>query len=128
MPVGDVDQVEAYIAKQPEPFRSALAKVRHQIRTAAPTAEEGFGYGLPGFYLHGPVLYYGAAKTHCALYGAIPPGLKRDLAAFKMTKGTIKFQPDAPLPSALVRKLVKAKVAENKERAAAKARDARKKR
>jgi uncharacterized protein YdhG (YjbR/CyaY superfamily) len=121
MPADLPDQVEDYLARTPEPHRTALKKVRRQIRTAAPNAQEGFGYGLPGFYLNGPLLYYGAAKSHCALYGAIPDGFKRELEGFKTSKGTIKFQPDHMLPSSLVRKLVKARVAENRARAQAKA-------
>lgn len=117
MPVGNVAKVEAYLAKLPEAQRTALEKLRAQIRSAAPKAEEGFGYGLPGFYLDGPLFYYGAAKAHCALYGTRPAGFDRELSAFALSKGTVKFTPDEPLPAALVKRMVKAKVAENKARA-----------
>ncbi|MCA1818950.1 MAG: hypothetical protein LC620_02675, partial [Halobacteriales archaeon] len=60
------------------------------------------------------VFYYGAAKSHCAVYGAVPAGFEADLAAFPRSKGAIRFQPDAPLPAALVRRLVKARVAANR--------------
>ncbi|MCA1818879.1 MAG: hypothetical protein LC620_02305, partial [Halobacteriales archaeon] len=66
MPAGDVAKVDAYLRKLPDAQRKALDKLRGQIRAAAPKAEEGFGYGLPGFYLQGPLFYYGAAKDHCA--------------------------------------------------------------
>lgn len=116
MPAGDPKHVDAYLAKLPADQRAALSRLRRQVKAAAPAAEEGMGYGLPGFYLGGPLLYYGAAKGHCAIYGRVPTepaGLVRALAAYKPSKGTIRFAPDAPLPAALVQRLVKAKAAEN---------------
>jgi uncharacterized protein YdhG (YjbR/CyaY superfamily) len=120
MAAGSPAQADAYLARVPEPFRSALERLRRQIRAAAPDAQEGFGYGIPGFYLDGPLFYYGAAKAHCGLYGAIPAAQAKELAGFAHSKGTIRFTPDRPLPAALVRRLVKARVAENKARLAAK--------
>ena len=120
MPAGSRKEVDAYLRRVPQPFRGALGRLRSQIRLAAPQAEEGLGYGVPGFYLDGPLVYYGAAKAHCALYGTVPPGFERELAGFPRSKGTIRFTPENPLPAALVRALVKARVAENRARAAAK--------
>lgn len=117
MPVGNVAKVEAYLVKLPLPQRKALETLRSQIRAAAPKAEEGFGYGVPGFYLDGPLFYYGAGKAHCALYGTRPAGFDRELAAFAMSKGTVRFTPADPLPAALVKRMVKAKAAENRRRA-----------
>lgn len=114
MPVGNVAKVDAYLRKLPDEQRKALEKLRTQIRAAAPKAEEGFGYGLPGFYLDGPLFYYGAAKKHCSLYGARPVGFDKELAAFALSKGTVKFTPEEPIPAALVKRLVKAKVVENR--------------
>lgn len=113
MPVGSVEKVEAYLASLPDEQRSALTKLRTQIRAAAPKAEEGFGYGLPGFYQDGPLFYYGAAKHHLALYGTLPAGFDKELAGFERTKGTTKFTVDKPLPASLVRRLVQAKRREN---------------
>jgi len=118
MPAGDVAKVDAYLASLPADQRKALATLRARIRAAAPCAEEGFGYGLPGFYLDGPLFYYGAGKAHCALYGTVPDGFDAELAAFPRSKGAVRFTPDAPLPAGLVRRLVRAKAAENRERAA----------
>lgn len=112
MPAGNVAQVESYLAAVPEPARSALQTLRARIHAAAPKAMEGFGYGLPGFYQDGPLFYYGAAKEHCALYGTIPPGFDDALAGFARSKGALRFTPDRPLPAALVKRLVKAKLAE----------------
>lgn len=118
MPVGSVPKVDAYLARLPETQRKALERLRSQIRTAAPKAEEGFGYGLPGFYLDGPLFYYGAAKKHCSLYGSRPAGFEQALADFDLSKGTVKFTPDKPIPAALVKRLVKAKATENRARRA----------
>jgi uncharacterized protein YdhG (YjbR/CyaY superfamily) len=119
MPAGNVAKVDAYLRKLPDDQRKALARLRAQIRRAAPKAEEGFGYGLPGFYLDGPLFYYGAAKKHCAIYGTRPPGFDLELAGFELSKGTVRFTPEAPIPPTLLKRMVKAKAAENRERAAA---------
>jgi len=123
VPAGDAKAVDAYLAKLPAGQKAALARLRKQVKAAAPRAEEGMGYGLPGFYLDGPLLYYGAGKSHCAIYGKLPDGpagLVRALDAYPRSKGTLRFAPDAPLPAALVRRLVRAKVAENRASAKAK--------
>ena len=118
MPAGATAKVEAYLSKLPETQRVALGKLRRRIKAAAPKAAEGFGYGLPGFYLDGPLFYYGAGKAHCALYGDRPPGFEGDLADFTTSKGTVRFTPEAPLPAALLRRMVKAKAAANRQRRA----------
>ena len=106
-----------YLKALPADQRAALEKLRKQILAAAPGSEEHFGYGLPGFKLHGhPLVYMGAAKNHCALYGSVPRGFGEQLKAFKVSKGTIQFTPEKPLPAALVKAIVKAKVAENQLR------------
>lgn len=120
MPAGNVAKVEAYLAALPPEPRAALAKLRAQIRAAAPKAEEGFGYGLPGFYQDGPLFYYGAGKAHLALYGTVPDGFDDALAGFRRSLGTTRFTSGKPLPAALVRRLVKAKLQENRARAAQK--------
>ena len=121
MPAGSVAKVEAYLRKLPEGQRVTLERLRRQIKAAAPKAEEGFGYGLPGFYLDGPLFYYGAGKAHCALYGTRPAGFEAALAGFPLSKGTVRFTAEAPLPANLVKRMVKAKAAENGARAAGKA-------
>lgn len=104
---------EAYLGSLPAQQRVALEKLRKQILAAAPGIEEHFGYGLPGFRYNGhPMLYIGAAKSHCALYGSVPTGFKEQLRDFKTSTGAIQFTPDKPLPAALVKEIVKAKKAE----------------
>lgn len=102
-----------YLEQLPPEQRKALQQLRRSILAASPGIEEHFGYGMPAFKYHGhPVLYIGAAKKHCALYGPVPPGLKDALAGFRTSKGTIQFTPEKPLPAALVKAIVKAKVQE----------------
>lgn len=97
--------------------RAALVKLRQTIRAVAPTAEEGISYGLPAFRLDGRALVaFGAWKQHCAFYpmsAATLKSFRHDLMDFETTKGTIRFSTDKPLPTALVKKLVKARMAEN---------------
>ncbi|MBK9196174.1 MAG: DUF1801 domain-containing protein [Flavobacteriales bacterium] len=102
-----------YLIALPKDQRDALEKLRKQILAAAPGAEEHFGYGLPAFKYNGhPLVYMGAAKNHVALYGSVPLGFKDRLKNFTVSKGTIQFTPEKPLPAALVKDIVKAKVAE----------------
>lgn len=106
-----------YLKGLPKEQREALEKVRKQILGAAPGAEEHFGYGLPGFKLDGhPLIYFGAAKHHCAIYGSVPTGFTEALKDFKKSKGAIQFTPEKPIPASLLKDIVKAKVAENEMR------------
>jgi uncharacterized protein YdhG (YjbR/CyaY superfamily) len=97
--------------------RRALEKLRKEIKAAAPTAEECISYGIPGFRLNGKLLVsYGAAAKHCAFYpGSIARKFKNELKDYDTTgQGTIRFSADEPLPSALVRKIVRARIAQQK--------------
>ena len=104
--------IDAYLAALKPDQRTALAKLRKTIRAAVPKAEEGISYGLPAFRLDGRwIVWFGAAARHCALYGLVAVD-KDDLSGYDLSgKGTIRFQPDHPLPAALIRKLVKARIA-----------------
>ena len=104
---------DEYLEQLPADQRKVLETLRKQILAAAPGAEEHFGYGLPAFKYNGhPLVYMGAAKNHVALYGSVPLGFKDRLKDFTVSKGTIQFTPEKPLPAALVKDIVKAKVAE----------------
>jgi uncharacterized protein YdhG (YjbR/CyaY superfamily) len=108
--------VDAYLASVPDDKRAALTRLRKAISAAAPRAEEGFSYGLPAFRLNGrPLVCFGAAAHHCSLFPMSPAVIRAhaaDLKAYEISKGTIRFLPEKPLPVSLVRKIVKARIAE----------------
>ena len=107
--------IDEYLAPLSNEKRAALQKLRKTIQAAAPKAEECLSYQIPGFRLGGKLLVsFGAWESHCAFYpGAAPvKAHKSALDAFDVHKGTIRFRPDDPLPAALVRKLVKTRIAE----------------
>lgn len=114
--------IDAYLAEVPPEQRAALEHLRRQILAAAPGAEECISYGLPSFRLNGLLVHFGAAKNHCAFYphNVIEPFAER-LKAYDTRKGTIRFQPDNPLPEALVREIVEYRVVQNLEIAAERA-------
>src|SRR5262245_42722845 len=105
--------IDEYLAALSNDKRAALERLRKIIRAVAPRAEECISYGLPTFRLDGRgIACIGAASNHCAMYGAVG-AYKGELQAYDTSKGTIRFQPDNPLPATLVRKLVKARIAKN---------------
>jgi uncharacterized protein YdhG (YjbR/CyaY superfamily) len=99
-----------------EDKRAALEALRRTIRAAVPRAVEGVNYGLAAFLLDGtPIAGLGAGANHCAFYpmsGSTVATLKDDLKDYETSKGAIRFHPDKPLPAALVRKVIKARIAE----------------
>lgn len=102
--------IDEYLAGLGEDQRAALQRLRELIHAAAPGAEECISYQMPAFRLDGRCfIYLGASAKHCAIYGAV--GDLAELARYDVSKGTIRFQPDDPLPAALVRKIVKARIA-----------------
>jgi len=121
-PAKDID---AYLAGVPEEMRAALEKVRRAIRAAAPGAVEKISYGMPSFKYGGKQLAYFAAFTnHCSFFPssvAVIDAHRQALAKYSLSKGTIRFPPDKPLPDSLVRKLVRARIAEIDAKEAARA-------
>ena len=111
--------IDEYLAALSDDKRAALEKLRKTIRAAAPKAEECISYQLPAFRLNGRLLVaFGAAANHCAFYpGAHAIAVyKNELKRYGTSKGTIRFPADKPLPVALVRKLVKARIADDARR------------
>lgn len=112
--------VDEYLAGADADQRAALQKLRKTIRAIVPKAEECINYGIAAFFLDGkPVAGLGAAAKHCTYYpmsGSTVATLKNDLKGYETSKGAIRFPADKPLPAALVRKLVKARIAENNQK------------
>ena len=110
-----IETVDDYLAALPEQARTTLEKLRKTIKAAAPEATEGISYQMPMYKQHGMLLGFAAFKNHCSLF----PGPKAiethkiELSAYVTSKGTIRFPTDKPLPVALVKKLVKTRIAEN---------------
>ena len=110
--------VSAYLRAVPPAARGALQRLRKTIKAAAPQATEGISYGIPMFKHHGMLVGYAAFKDHCSLFMSttITNALKRELASYDTSKGTIRFTAKQPLPATLVRKLVKARIAQNERK------------
>jgi len=114
--------VDEYLAGLPKEARATLEKLRRTIKAAAPMAAEGISYQMPMYKHHGMVVGFAAFKDHCSIFpgSAVMDAHKDELQRYNTSKGTIRFSASKPLPAALVRKLVKARIRENEARAAAK--------
>ena len=116
---GKPETIDEYLAALSEDKRAALEKLRKTIRAAAPKAEECISYQLAAFRQDGMLVAFGATANHCAFYlmsASTVEAHKDELKDYDTSKGTIRFQADKPLPVALVRKLVQARIAENEGR------------
>ena len=114
--------IDDYIAGCAETVRPLLEKIRATIRKAAPTAEEAISYQMPTFKLHGNLVHFMAHAKHIGFYPA-PSGItafQDELAKYASAKGSVQFPLDKPIPYALIGRIVKFRVKENLERAAAK--------
>ncbi|HEY6928855.1 MAG TPA: DUF1801 domain-containing protein [Thermoanaerobaculia bacterium] len=107
--------IDDYLSRLSGEKRRTLQSIRKAIKAAAPRAEECISYQLPAFRLDGRMLvWFGAASRHCSFYPGAEPirALRRELEGYATSKGTVRFPADRPLPAALVRKLVRARIAE----------------
>jgi uncharacterized protein YdhG (YjbR/CyaY superfamily) len=116
---GAPKNVDEYLAGVPEPARSTLNKMRAAIRsTVPPEATETISYGMPAFKHKGVLVWFAAFSNHCSLFptASVIEAFKNELKGFSTSKGTIHFPTDKPLPTALIKKLVKARVAQNESK------------
>jgi uncharacterized protein YdhG (YjbR/CyaY superfamily) len=105
----------AYLRNVPADQRAALERIRAVVHDLEPDVDEVVSYGLPTFKLRGrTVLHIGAAAKHCAIYGAVGD-FGEALAKYNVSRGTIRFQPDAPLPLVLLKRLIRARLARVRE-------------
>jgi uncharacterized protein YdhG (YjbR/CyaY superfamily) len=116
MPKSKPTTIDEYLAPLSVDQRAALQKLRRAVKAAAPKAEECINYGLAAFRLNGKsIAGLGASANHLSYYpmsGSITNTLAADLKGYETSKGSIRFPVNKPLPAALVRKLVKARMAE----------------
>lgn len=113
---GDIPKtVDEYLAALPKEARATLEKIRKSVKAAAPKATEVISYQMPMYKQHGMLVGFAAFKDHCSFFpGAEPIATHKDeLKGYETSKGTIRFPIGKPLPAALVKKLVKTRLAEN---------------
>jgi uncharacterized protein YdhG (YjbR/CyaY superfamily) len=110
--------IEHWLSRLAAPQRATLETLRAQIRAAAPGAEEVISYGQPTFKLHGHLVAFGAFKDHLSFFpmnSVVISQHAAELKGYKTSKGTIQFTSAKPIPAALVKKIVKARIAQNLE-------------
>jgi len=115
--------IDEYLSALPDDVRALLQKLRTTIKSVAPQAEEVISYAMPAFRYHGMLVYFSAFKNHCSFFPAnssLIAKMEKELKPYKTAKGTVQFTVDRPLPDALVKKIVKARMQENIERENAK--------
>jgi uncharacterized protein YdhG (YjbR/CyaY superfamily) len=113
-PASDVDH---WLSRLEPKQRAALEKLRAQIRAAAPGAEEVISYGQPTYKLHGHLVAFGAFRNHLSFFPMSSTLIRQfpEAAPFATSSGTMQFQPDRPIPATLVKKMVRARIAQNLE-------------
>jgi uncharacterized protein YdhG (YjbR/CyaY superfamily) len=112
------EMIEAYIAGFPAEVQEALRSIRATILAEAPQAEERISYGMPGFYLNGPLVYFGAFTRHIGFYPN-PSGItafQEELAKYPSSKGGVRFALDKPMPLDLIARIVRFRVTENTQK------------
>lgn len=111
--------VDEYLAGVPEPARTTLTKIRATIHSVAPkSAVETISYGMPTFKYLGFLVSFAAFKNHCGLFPmtkAVIGPFKEELKNYSTSKGTLRFPLDKPLPAALLKKLVRIRIAQNEK-------------
>lgn len=114
--------IDKYIAGFTKDKQKLLKQLRATIRKAAPNAQEVISYGMPAFKQDGMLVYFAAWKNHIGFYptSSAIKAFRKDLSFFNVSKGTVQFPLDKPIPTGLVTKIVKFRVKENLENRAKK--------
>jgi uncharacterized protein YdhG (YjbR/CyaY superfamily) len=111
--------VDQYLAGVPEPAQSTLKHIRKVIQSVVPKGTtEVISYGMPMFKFNGMLVGYAAFAKHCSLFptgSGVIERFAKELVGYPTSRGTIRFPSDKPLPDSLIKKIVKARVAENRE-------------
>ena len=107
--------IDEYIATFPENVQIILEELRQAIRESAPEAEEVISYQMPAFKLNGILVYFAAFKDHIGFYPTSSPmeAFKEEVSGYEISKGTIRFPINKPVPFDLVKKIVRYRVMEN---------------
>ncbi len=111
---GAPKDVEEYLARVPDPARSTLQKLRAAVLAVVPReATEAISYGIPAIKYKGTLVWFAAFSRHCSLFptAEIIEAFQEELKGYTVSKGTIQFPLDRPLPVALIKKIVKARLA-----------------
>ena len=111
--------IDEYLASVPEPYQSALQTLRRQIHEIAPEAVEAITYAVPTVKLNGNLVAFCAAKKHCSFFpmgAAVLDKYRNELEGYSISTGTVRFQPDNPLPDEVLRRIVLDRIAQNKSK------------
>ena len=122
MKTAPAKNVDEYVAAQPKAIQPIVNKLRSTIKAAAPKAEEVISYQMPAYKHHGMLVYFAVWPNHIGFYPT-PGGIeafKKELAAYELSKGTVKFPLDKMSPYSLITRIVKYRVNENEEKASVK--------
>ena len=107
---------DEYLATVPEPQRAELERIRQVVRRTVPDAEEGTSYGIPAFkYKNRPLLGFTASKNHLSVFPFSPEAVEAasdELADFDLSKGTIRFTPEKPIPDLALQRLLRERLRE----------------
>jgi uncharacterized protein YdhG (YjbR/CyaY superfamily) len=115
-PIGTVDE---YLSALPRDVRTALQKIRTQVKKLVPSATEKISYGMPTFFTHRALVGYAAHTGHCSFYpwsGVTLKQFTKELSGFETSAGTVRFTVDRPIPAALIKKIVQARLVEHAEK------------
>ncbi len=114
--------VDEYLADLPEKKRTVLSGIRETIKSTAPKAEEVISYGMPGYKYHGMLVYFAAFKNHLSFFpgSSMLERFGKEVERYKTSKGTLQFTVEQPIPTSLIKKIVKERMKQNEANTKAK--------